>query len=207
MKNLILTFFLIGVLFGFSYAQDEDTISAKKWEFSADMNMYFYPGEFIGMPVIRADRDKLHLEARYNYEDSKTFSAWLGYNFAGGNELSYFITPMLGGVVGNTKGIAPGLEFTFEYKGFELYNESEYMVDVDSKLNNFLYTWTDFSYAPTDWLWAGLSAQTLQMYQEKTEFEGGFLLGGGISNFELTGYLFNPGSDNHYWVLLFTVNF
>lgn len=199
---------LLMVIFStFSYGQNTESATEKKWEFSADMNMYFYPGEFVGMPVIRADRNQLHLEARYNYEDSKTFSAWLGYNFSGGEEFEYFITPMVGGVFGNTKGFAPGLEFSFGYKGFELYNESEYLFDADAKENNFLYTWTDFSYSPTDWLWFGLSAQTTKMYQEKNEFEGGLLLGTGYKNFELTGYLYNPGKDNHYGLLILTVNF
>jgi hypothetical protein len=207
MKNLILISLLIVVFSGFSYAQNPESPSEKKWEFGADMNMYFYPGEFIGMPVIRADRNKLHLEARYNYEDLKTFSAWVGYNFTGGNDFTYFITPMVGGVAGNTNGFAPGLEFTFGYKGFELYNESEYMVDADSKENNFLYTWTDFSYSPTDWLWFGLSAQSTRMYQCETEYEGGFLLGTGFKNIELTGYLYNPGKDNHYGLLVLSINF
>jgi len=207
MKKLLLIP-LFAILFcSISLAQDSETPKEKKWEFGADMNMYFYPGDFVGLPVFRADRNKLHLEARYNYEDLKTVSAWMGYNFKGGNEFEYFITPMIGAVAGNTNGFAPGLEFTFNYKGFELYNESEYMVDVNSKESNFFYTWTDFSYSPKDWLWFGLSAQSTQMYQENTEFESGFLLGTGYKNFELTGYYYNPGSDRHYGLLTLSVSF
>jgi hypothetical protein len=207
MKKLLLIP-LFAILFcNISRAQDSETSKEKKWEFGADMNMYFYPGDLVGLPVIRADRNKLHLEARYNYEDMETFSGWIGYNFKGGNELEYFITPMIGGVAGNTNGFAPGLEFTFGYKGFELYNESEYMVDVNSKESNFFYTWTDFSYSPKDWLWFGLSAQSTQNYQENTEYESGFLLGAGYKNFELTGYYYNPGSDRHYGLLTLSVSF
>ena len=207
MKKLFLITFLTAVISFFSFAQNTETSTEKKWEFAADMNMYFYPGEFIGMPVIRADRNFLHLEARYNYEENKTFSAWLGYNFRGGNDFTYVVTPMLGAVAGRTNGFAPGLEFTLGYKGFELYNESEYMADVNEKANNFLYTWTDFSYAPADWLWFGLSAQTTRLYKEKNVFEGGFLLGGGFKNIELTGYLYNPGSSNHFNLLVLSVSF
>ena len=53
------------------------------------------------------------------YEDMNTFSAWLGYNFSGGNNFQYTITPMVGGIIGNTNGIAPGLEFDFLFYGFE----------------------------------------------------------------------------------------
>ncbi len=31
-------------------------------------------------PTIIADRDHLHFEARFNYEDRDTGSAWVGYN-------------------------------------------------------------------------------------------------------------------------------
>jgi hypothetical protein len=207
MKKLLLIP-LFAILFcNISRAQNSETSKEKKWEFSADMNMYFYPGDFVGLPVIRADRNKLHLEARYNYEDMKTFSGWIGYNFRGGNEFEYFVTPMIGGVAGNSNGFAPGLEFTFGYKGFELYNESEYMFDLNSNIDNFSYTWTDFSYSITDWLWLGVSGQTTKIYMEDLLFEKGLLLGGGYKNFELTGYYYNPGSDRHFGLLTLSVSF
>ena len=63
----------------------------------------------------------------------KHFQRWVGYNISGGKKLEYTITPMVGGVVGLTDGLAPGLEFTFTYGRFELYNEMEYVFDVESK--------------------------------------------------------------------------
>src|ERR1044071_8603769 len=79
------------------------------WSFSASAYTYFVPDdhEYI-QPTITADRDWLHLEARYNYEAQHTGSAWAGYNFAGGKKLAWEITPMLGGVFGDTNGVAPG---------------------------------------------------------------------------------------------------
>ncbi len=117
----------------FSYAQETSTSIEKEWDFGADLNLYFLPNEFYALPVFRADQNNLHLEARYNYEDYKTFSGWVGYNFSGGEKLEYFITPMLGGVVGLSNGIAPGLEFTFTLNRFELYSEQEYLFDVKLK--------------------------------------------------------------------------
>jgi hypothetical protein len=207
MKKLLLIPLFAIFFCSISLAQDSEKPKEKKWEFSADMNMYFYPGDFVLLPVFRADRNKLHLEARYNYEDMETFSGWIGYNLKGGNEFEYFITPMIGGVAGNTNGIAPGLEFTFGYKGFELYNESEYLFDLNSNIGNFSYTWTDFSYSLTDWLWLGVSGQSTKIYQEDLLFEGGILLGGGYKNFELTGYLYNPGAGNRFALLTLSANF
>ena len=58
-------------------------------------------------PTITADRDWLHLEARYNYEDLDTGSAWVGYNFGGGEKLAWEFTPMLGGVSSATPPASP----------------------------------------------------------------------------------------------------
>ena len=75
-------------------------------------------------PTITADRRWLHLEARYNYEDLDTASVWVGYNFSVGEKLSLDITPMLGGVFGNTTGIAPGLRGSLKWWRLELYGEA-----------------------------------------------------------------------------------
>jgi hypothetical protein len=54
-------------------------------------------------------------EPRYNYEDLNTISAWAGYNFTGGKKFEYAITPILGCILGNTRGISAGLEFTLGF--------------------------------------------------------------------------------------------
>src|SRR5262249_1982890 len=58
-----------------------------EWSFSASAYAYFVPDsrEYV-QPTFTADRDWLHLEARYNYENLETGSAWLGYNFSGGKK-------------------------------------------------------------------------------------------------------------------------
>lgn len=182
------------------YSQEEDTTAATEWEFSAEADLYF-TDPFIFLPIFSANREKLHLEARYNYEDLKTFSGWIGYNFYGGEEFEYFITPMVGGVVGRTNGIAPGLEFTFSYIGFELYSESEYLFDFESKENNFFYSWTDLTYSPLDWLWFGISGQRTRLYQTELEIQHGLLLGASYKNWQFTGYLYNSFSDDTFLML------
>lgn len=153
MKKFVLAFTL-AAMFTPVLAQEADSLA---WEFNTDASLYFIPDDFFILPVFRADKNKLHLEARYNYEDRETFSAWAGYNFKGGRKLEYIITPMIGGVVGRTSGLAPGVEMTFTFKGFELYSESEYMFDFESE--NYFYNWSDLTYSPLDWLWFGISGQ------------------------------------------------
>ncbi len=199
-------FFLIVMLYSVPrFAQQEHTESDPKvWELGADLNFYFFSDDFFVLPAIRADKNKLHLEARYNYEDLNTFSGWVGYNFMGGKNLEFVITPMLGGVVGNSNGIAPGLEVTLNYKGFEFYSESEYLFETESNANNFYYNWADLTYSPTDWLWFGLSGQRTRLYQTDLEIQRGIILGGGYKNWELTGYVYNIGFDDPF--VLFTLS-
>lgn len=196
---------IILVLLSLSVAYAQEETSASDWEFSTDVNFYLIPDEFFVLPVFRADKNKLHLEARYNYEDLETFSGWIGYNFNGGGNLEYTFTPMIGGVVGLANGVAPGLEMTLSYKGFELYSESEYMFDFE--VENFFYNWSDLTYSPTDWLWLGISGQRLRVYQSELEVQRGLLVGGGAKNFELTTYWYNIGLDDSFVLLTLSAYF
>lgn len=190
----------------FVYSQEEDTNAVTEWKFSAEADFYF-TDPFNFLPIFIANKENLHLEARYNYEDLKTFSGWVGYNFFGRDEFEYFITPIIGAAVGRTNGIAPGLEFSFGLSGFELYSESEYLFDFESKENNFFYNWTDLTYSPLDWLWFGLSGQRTGLYQTKLDIERGVLLGGSYKNFECTGYFFNVFTDDDFFMFALAAEF
>jgi hypothetical protein len=200
------TFLLAGVILFLLAATEvfaQDTVAVKtapKWVGSADLNFYFFKDDFITLPVIRGDKGKLHLEARYNYEDEKSVSFWGGYNFSGGEALEYFITPMAGIVAGETAGIAPGLEMTFGFHSFELYSESEYMIDPSENENNFFYNWTDLTWSPADWLWFGISGQRTRLYQSEVDIQRGILLGGGYKSWEFSGYIYNPASDDQFFI-------
>ena len=205
-----IAFFCLAIILAVQYfpamSQEEDTNQASGWNHNLVISSYIFSDDFFILPVYQVNKGWLHLEARYNYEDMNTFSAWVGYNFSGGNKFEYFITPMLGGIVGNTNGIAPGLELTFNFYGFELYSESEYIFDFDGKEDYFYYNWTDFSYSPLDWLWFGISIQRTKLYDTDLEIQRGLLLGGGYRWFGLSGYLYNLGWDEPYGIITLTVS-
>ena len=198
--------FLYIIISSLILAQDEDTLATSEWNFGVETDLYF-TDPFVFLPIITANKGNLHLEARYNYEDLKTFSGWIGYNFFGGEDFEYFITPMIGGAVGRTDGIAPGLEFTFNYAGFELYSESEYLFDLESDENNFFYSWTDFTYSLSDWLWFGISGQMTKVYETELETDRGLLLGAAYQNFEFTGYFYNISTDDFFVMLALAAEF
>ncbi len=200
---------LISFVFGMTavFAQAPPAEEPPAWEFNPDVSFYFLPDDFFVLPVFRADKNRLHLEARYNYEDRETFSGWVGYNISGGKKLEYTITPMIGGVVGLTDGLAPGLEFTFTYGRFELYNEMEYVFDAESKENNYFYSWSDLTFAPKDWLWFGISGQRTRVYQTDVDYQRGLLIGAGLKAWELNTYFFNIDTDDPFIMVNLSVGF
>jgi hypothetical protein len=107
------------------------------WAYSLTVDGYIVPnGESYVNPVFTADRDWLHLEARYNSENLRTGSLWAGYNFSTGKKLVLNFTPMIGGVFGKTTGIAPGFEASLTYKKMAFSVLNEYVFDTTHKSGN-----------------------------------------------------------------------
>ena len=96
---------------------------------SASASTYVVPDDqdYVS-PTVKADRGRLHLEGRYNYEGLGTASLWAGYTFSAGTDVAVAFTLMLGGIVGDTDGVAPGYLFDFSYRKLTFYSESEYVI-------------------------------------------------------------------------------
>lgn len=202
MKNILS--FLLLVIPAAACAQDADSAS---WNFTTELNGYaFEGGDKFLLPVFKVDRDGLHVEARYNYEDMQTFSFWTGYNWSGSTtKLEYVITPMIGLATGNTKGFLAGFEASLVLGKFELYSETEHLWDAAGKEYNFLYTWTDLYFSPQEWWWVGLSAQRTRLYQTDLELQRGLLVGFAAGDWSFTGYAYNAGMGEAFGLL--TVEF
>jgi hypothetical protein len=149
--------------------------------------------QFYVSPVIAADRGWLHLEGRYNYENQKTGSFWVGYNFSVGSALALRVTPMVGGVFGDTAGIAPGCEVSLTYKRFELASTQEYVFDTKERSESFFYSWPQLTYSPRDWLHLGIVAQRTKAYHTDLGVQRGVLAGFSHKKVTFTTYVFNAG--------------
>jgi hypothetical protein len=180
----------------------------KNWAFSASVYTVFPPDshEYV-QPTIRADYDRLHLEARYNYEALDTGSLWVGYNFSGGEKLAWSITPMLGGIIGDTTGIAPGYEGSLEWWKLELYSEGEYVYDTRGTSGDFFYNWSELNIKPTHWLKLGIVTQRTHAYETDRDVQRGFLVGFYFKRFEITGYCFNPDESKPTAMVMFGAGF
>jgi len=154
-----------------------------------------------------ADRGWLHLEARYNYEDLDTGSAWVGYNLGGGEKLAWEFAPMLGGVFGDTTGIAPGYKGSLSWWKLELYSEGEFVIDPGDSSGNFFYNWSELTLAPWDWFKVGMVTQRTRAYQTDRDIQRGFLVGLSYKELSFTTYVFNPDESRPTVVLAVGVNF
>ena len=129
-------------------ARPPDT-ARNPWAYGLTVDGYIIPhGQSYVNPVFTADRNWVHLEARYNYENLQTGSLWAGYNFSAGKKLALDVTPMIGGVFGRTTGIAPGCEASLTYKKVQLSISNEYVFDTTHKAGNFYYSWPELTYSP-----------------------------------------------------------
>lgn len=180
----------------------DEEANRNAWSFAAATYGYLVPDdESYFSATFRADRNWAHLEARYNYEDLKTGSVWLGYNLSFGEKLVLDATPMVGGVFGNTTGVAPGYLVTLSYKKISLYSEGEFVFDAKNSGGNFFYSWNELTYSPTDWFRAGLASQKTRAYQTPLDVQRGVFAGFTYRRLDFSTYVFNVGWTNPTIVL------
>jgi hypothetical protein len=177
-------------------------MDAPAWEWGPSVLLYLVPGESAFLqPTLTIDRGGLHLEGRYNYEARDTGSAWVGWNFSFGEELTFGLTPMVGAVFGGMRGVAPGLTLTLEWGPLALWSQSEYVLDLGDSSRSFFYDWTEVSITGPDWLRVGMVLQRTRAFQTTTEIQGGPLVGLSFWKLSATAYLFAPGQDDQFVVL------
>jgi hypothetical protein len=189
-------------------APGQEDAAAGRWSFAASVYTYFVPDDrnYVA-PTFTADRDWLHLEARYNYEDVGAGSVFAGYNLSVEEEVTVEVTPMLGVVFGHTTGIAPGYRFSLSFWKLDLFSEGEYVFDLEDSSDNFFYTWSELGYSPTDWLRLGIVAQRTRAYESDLDIQRGLLLGVSYKALDVTAYLFNLGWDDPSVVFSFGTRF
>ena len=204
---VVLTFFSFSGSSLFAQEQQKDSIESK-WSFSASAYYYFVSDDENNLSLIGyANYKKLHLEARYNYEDRQTGSAFAGWRFETAGKFKIGATPMMGIVFGNTNGIAPGLELDATFKRFGFYSETEYVINFSGKENNFLYTWGELSFKPLEALSVGFCYQRTLLYQTDLEVQRGIMTKYFARNFNIGAYYFNPFSNDDLLTISLSVDF
>jgi hypothetical protein len=182
--------------------------AAAQWSFSAAIYFYQVPDERnYAQPTFTVDRDWLHFEARYNYEDLETGSLWMGYNLGGGEKVTWDFTPMLGGVFGDTSAVAPGYKGSLQWLRLELSSEGEYVFDAKDSSENFFYNWSELTLAPVEWWRIGLVTQRTRVYATDRDIQRGLLVGFAYRELDSAIYLLNPDDSKPLVVVAVTVGF
>ena len=176
------------------------------YAFSAATYLLRNDREYVN-PSFTADRNWLHVEARYNYEALKTGSVWLGYNFSLGEKLALEATPMVGGVFGDITGFAPGYTLSLSYWKLELFTQGEYFIDAANDEGNFFYTWSELSLGPVDWFRFGLVVDRTKAFGSELDIRRGPFIGVTYKKTDFTIYWLDPGSSSSAFVFALTLNF
>jgi hypothetical protein len=114
---------------------------------------------------------------------------------------------MLGGVFGNTTGIAPGYKLSLTYWKFEFSSEGEWVFDTGNSEGNFFYNWSELSVSPVDWFRFGLVGQRTRAYQTDVDIQRGLLVGFSYKKMDFTTYVFNLDQGKPTWVFAVGVSF
>jgi hypothetical protein len=182
--------------------------SLEQWSLCLNVAGYIVPHDrSYASPTFSADRSHFHFGARYNYEDKETGSLWVGPNFQVGEKLVLRATPMVGGVFGNTAGVAPGYLAGITWRRLDVSTEGEFVFDTRSSARNFFYSWTELSYSPMEWFRTGIVAQRTKAYHTSLDIQRGILIGLSHKNATFTTYIFNAGWTDPTVVLSLGFNF
>jgi hypothetical protein len=140
-----------------------------------------------------------YAEGRYNYEALNSFSLYMGRTFSKESALSYSISPMAGAVMGQYSGGSLAANISLGYKNFYLYSQPQYTFSLAGAENNYIYSWTDFTYSPKDWLSVGVSLQHTKPYKDKGYVQNGVVIETAIKNFTFPVYVFSPTTKDSFW--------
>lgn len=187
---------------------DSSATGDSAWSFYMEGYYYLVPyaNSTPGITVM-ADRGRVHLEARYNYEDVKTASFFFGWNFSMGNKFQLNVTPMAGFAVGRSNGFVSAVELDIHFSKFELYSESEYMIDFTGKERDFLYTWSELGVNLFGNFTTGLVEESTKLFETKLNVQKGFFAAYTFRKFTASVYYFNPFSDKNFFVPSLIVKF
>jgi len=178
------------------------------WEFA----ITGYPttvrgGENYTSGIATADRGPLHLEARYDYESVGARSAFVGWNFSGGEEITWELTPIVGGAWGTTRAFVPGLEASAAWRKLDFYVEAEYVRDSHDQTASYFYAWSELGFRPVEWLRVGIAGQRTRAYSNERDIQRGPFAQLTWGPVTIGGYWFNPGSNEQVFVGMIGVTF
>lgn len=180
------------------YVFAENTASEEESTVDVETSVayYFLPDQDdLITPTLSLSWENFYMEARYAYENRDTASLFVGVPFSYSDEIDLEIIPMLGGITGKTDGMAPGLELDATWKRFNLYSEAEYVFDFETREGNFLYSWSELTFALFEQVRIGIAGSRTRAYDSDVELDRGPLLAYETERMNLSIAALNIDSD------------
>jgi hypothetical protein len=160
-----------------------------------------------GVGVAALNRGPLHLEARYNYEVHDAGSVFVGWNFSGGESVTFQITPIIGALVGGARGVVPGFEASVAWRMLDAYIEAEYVHDNQNANDRYYYAWSELGWKPVEWLRVGIVGQRTRVVHTDRDLQRGLFAQVMLGKVTLSGYAFNPDSASRYAIAALGLQF
>ncbi|HZI83230.1 MAG TPA: hypothetical protein VFF44_04905 [Casimicrobiaceae bacterium] len=193
-----------------AYAADGEKADASEPKVSGSVTGFYYAmrdqSDF-GVGVAAINRGPLHLEARYNYESRDAGSLFAGWNFSGGDTVTFQITPIIGGLVGAERGLIPGVEASVASGPIDVYIEAEYVAFRDHHEDRYYYAWSELGWKPVEWLRLGLVGQRSRVVHTDRDLQRGLFVQAIAGRMTLGVYAFNPDSGDRYVIGALGVQF
>jgi len=157
---------------------------------------------YIWVPVIHhLGKHGVYSEFRYNYEEAGAASVYIGKNFVSKGTIESSVTPAAGVVFGKYTGGSLALNSSFSYKKFSFCSQSQYTICAGNKTSNFFYNWSDLYYQELQWLYTGFAIQQTKYRLNGMKTEAGVLAGFIVNKWTVPVYLFNPLSQEKYFII------
>ena len=154
-----------------------------------------------GVFVAALQRGPVRFEARQNYEAKSATSLFAGYAWSGGEEVTWSVTPLLGGLFGSARGVVPGMEASVAWRKLDLYVEAEYVHDLDDRSASYFYAWTELGWRPVEAIRIGLVGQRTRIVSNDRDFQRGVFGQVTLGKATIGVFAFNPESASRYVVL------
>lgn len=172
--------------------------------------------EFSGLGYGSIYYKKNYWEARYNYEDTKTFSLLWGHPFCIAKKMEIEIIPTIGLSVGNFSGMNHALQLNAENLRFEVYSLNQFSFCFTDVNNSFFFNWTEVMYKFKKVVKLGAALQYTEVMPPKQmtetvpsthQIDAGPVIGFQYKKFYLCGYFFNFWEADRHYALGLTYSF
>jgi len=157
--------------------------------------------------VAAMERGRLRLEARYNYEARDGASAFAGWKFEGGEEVKWQGVPLAGVLFNKARGFVPAVEASVAGGSFDAYIEAEYVHDLQSHADSYVYAWSEAAWSPAKWLRLGVVGQRTRIVESERDIQRGLFAQVTLERASLAVYAFNPDAASRYVVVALAVRF